>query len=237
MDCHNQVTVGNYFKHLLLYEDGRFASHPRFRFFALNTEMRWRALQAGRIYVHQHPNDAQLSVDQLLRDMVGREGEIFSNRVLHYSASLRGTKQYWFRQRSRLVSMVDTLGLPTIFFTHSAADLHWPELTSLVTCPDDPNSRSSRNTALIENPAISDWFFFHRVQEFVKAFYVGTLAATDYWMRFEWQHRGSPHVHGLAWLPNAPDVERLLSSSEVSDIVKQEIIQYFYSKPRGSSRW
>ena len=35
---------------------------------------------------------------------------------------------------------------------------------------------------------------------------------TDYWLWFEWQHRGSPHVHGLVWLPNAPDVEQLLSS-------------------------
>ena len=44
--------------------------------------------------------------------MVGREGEVFSNRVLHYASSLRGTQQYWFRQRCRLISMVDTLGLP-----------------------------------------------------------------------------------------------------------------------------
>ena len=54
------VTVGNYFKHLLMYADGRFARHPHFRYFAFNTEMRWQALQAGRIYVCQHPHDAQL---------------------------------------------------------------------------------------------------------------------------------------------------------------------------------
>ena len=36
----NKVTIGNYFTHLLKYDDGRFARHPRFRFFA---EMRWRA--------------------------------------------------------------------------------------------------------------------------------------------------------------------------------------------------
>ena len=75
------VTVGIYFKHLMMYEDGRFAKHPRFRYFALDTEMRWRALQTGRIYVRQHPQDAQLSVEEL-RDMVGRDGEAFSNRVL-----------------------------------------------------------------------------------------------------------------------------------------------------------
>ena len=72
----NPITIGNYFKHLMMYNDGRFAKHPRFRYFALNTEMRWRALQTGRIYVRQHPGDAQLSLDEL-RDMVGREGETF----------------------------------------------------------------------------------------------------------------------------------------------------------------
>ena len=54
------VTVGNYFNHLLMYADGRFARHPCFCYFALSTEMRWQALQAGRIYVCQHPHDAQL---------------------------------------------------------------------------------------------------------------------------------------------------------------------------------
>ena len=63
-----------------MYDDNRFAKHPRFRFFALNTEMRWRALQTGLVYVKQHPGDAQLSLDEL-RDMVGREGQTFSNRV------------------------------------------------------------------------------------------------------------------------------------------------------------
>ena len=220
------VTVGNYFKHLMLYQDGRFAKHPRFRYFALNTEMRWRALQTGRIYVRQNPHDAQLSVEEL-RDMVGREGEAFSNRVLHYASSLRGTRQFWFKQRARLIAMVDTLGLPTVFFTHSAADLQWPELARLI-CPDDPDSSSTRCRALMENPAIADWFFHYRIKKFITAFYVGVLGATDYWMRFEWQHRGSPHVHGVAWLPDTPDVKQLLQSSDdtAADVAKQEIIQH-----------
>ena len=118
--------------------------------------------------------------------------------------------------------MVDTLGLPTVFFTHSAADHQWPELAQLI-C-SDPDSRTARAKAVIENPALADWFFYHRVMEFFKAFYVGVLGATDYWLRFEWQHRGSPHVHGLAWLPGAPDAERLLD--DTSDTVKEEIIKH-----------
>lgn len=44
-----------------------------------------------------------------------------------------------------------------------------------------------------------------------------------YWLRFEWQHRGStPHVHGLAWLCNVSDVECLMSHAD--DTIKEEII-------------
>ena len=46
-------------------------------------------------------------------------------------------------------------------------------------------------------------------------------------MRFEWQHRGSPHVHGLAWLPDTPDVEEMLASSEDGDdTAKEELIRH-----------
>ena len=129
------VTVGMYFKHLMMYGEGRFAKHPRFRYFALNTEMCWRALQTGRVYINQHPDDARLTLDNL-RDMVGHEGEFFTHRVMHFTSSLRGTSQFWFKQRSRLISMVDILGMPTVFFTHRAADGHGPSWLASSVPPD-----------------------------------------------------------------------------------------------------
>ena len=150
--------------------------------------------------------------------MVGREGEFFSNRVLHYASSQRGTGQYWFKQRSMLISMVDALGLPIVFFTHGAADTQWPELAKLI-CPNDQHSSSSRNAAIADNPAIADWFFAHRIDKFIDAFYVGILGATDYWFRFEWQHHGNPNIHGITWFPNTPDVEKLLATDDNSDLI------------------
>ena len=41
--------------------------------------------------------------------MVGQEGEAFSKRVQHFATSLRGTNAYWFKQRTRLTAMVDTV--------------------------------------------------------------------------------------------------------------------------------
>ena len=204
------VTVGMYFKHLMMYGEGRFAKHPRFRYFALNTEMRWRALQTGRVYINQHPDDARLTLDDL-RDMVGHEGEFFTHRVMHFASSLRGTSQFWFKQRSRLISMVDTLGMPT-------ADGQWPELARLI-CPDKKDSSTSRSKAVSDNPAIADWFFYHCISKFVDTFYTDVMGAVDFWYRFEWQHRGSPHVHGIAWFADAPDVQHLLAAEDYSDLI------------------
>ena len=55
--------------------------------------MRWCALQTGKIYICQNHDDDHLCIEEI-RDMVGREGESFSNRILHFPASLRGTWQY-----------------------------------------------------------------------------------------------------------------------------------------------
>ncbi len=74
-------------------------------------------------------------------------------------------------------------------------------------CPEDPESSASRSRALNDNPAIADWFFHERIVRYIEAVYIHVLGVTDIWLRFEWQHRGSPHVHGLAWLTNAPDVD------------------------------
>ena len=67
-----------------MYDDGQFVRHPILH---STLEMQWCALQADLIYVHQHPHDTQLSVEEL-HDMVGHEGEAFSNRGLYYAASL-----------------------------------------------------------------------------------------------------------------------------------------------------
>ena len=98
-----------------------------------------------------------------------QEGNIAVNAThVHKILSIR------YQQWSQLLSMVDTLGLPTIFLTHSRPQV------ARTSCQDDPDSRSTYTKAVIKNPAISDWFFYYKVQEFIKACYVEVLGATDY---------------------------------------------------------
>ena len=91
--------------------------------------------------------------------------------------------------------MVYTLGLPTIFFTHSAADLQWPNLARLMSPSDPDSSASVIDKHLLKTLPLPTGFFHERIRYFVEEFYVGILGSTDYWLRFEWQHRGSLHVY------------------------------------------
>jgi hypothetical protein len=66
-DIHAEYEFGKiipveYFRHLLRWHDGRFARDPRFRYFALNSIMRWRAKTEARCYVSRRPEDGAMKV-------------------------------------------------------------------------------------------------------------------------------------------------------------------------------
>ena len=50
----HKVSFNDYFKYLFLYRDQRFAKDQRFRFFAMNSMMRWTALNVGNVYIKKN---------------------------------------------------------------------------------------------------------------------------------------------------------------------------------------
>jgi len=50
----------------------------------------------------------------------------------------------------------------------------------------------------------------------MKDFLTKFFPVEDFWYRFEWQFRGSPHIHGLLWLSDAPDCSQIGSLEEDS---------------------
>ena len=69
-------------------------------------------------------------------------------------------------------------------------------------------SKERRNN-VIKNPHLADWFFHHTMSKFVNNWLKNTLQADWYWYRYEFQHRGSVHLHGLARLKYGPDMNKL----------------------------
>ena len=181
---HRRNTLGQFLKHLILYEDGRFAQHARFRYFPLNTMLTWRAKETGCVFVKQRIGDNHISVEEL-KDMVNQGQSSFASKVIRLGSSLHGSKQYWLSQRRNLMAMEEALGMPLIFFTMSAADLLWPELQDLTTHfrpSTDQEKASERVKAVVQNPHLTDWLFLHRAENFLTYFFENCLEVKDYWV-------------------------------------------------------
>ena len=183
-----EIKPAEYFKHLLWYKDGRFARHPRWRYFALNSSMRWRALSEGQIYVKQNLSDEQIDVTDI-QEMIANGDNKIADRIMRYGEGLRGTRQFWMARRHELTDMIkqiDHQGL--IFFTFSAADLHWPKLHKLMESDhngDEAESAKQRQQNLIDNPHIATWFFNKRFETFFNDVLVKQWELDDWWYRFE----------------------------------------------------
>ena len=58
----HKVTAPFYFQHLMRYKDGRFAKHPRFRYFAWNSLLRWNAKTRTWVFAKWKRNDEVMTV-------------------------------------------------------------------------------------------------------------------------------------------------------------------------------
>ncbi|XP_059064420.1 uncharacterized protein LOC131856594 [Cryptomeria japonica] len=126
--------------------------------------------------------------------------------------------------------MIEQLGPPTLFFTLSSANTKWPDLHKLF--PKTQSNTVHHNRMqfienLVNNPHITTLYLHLRFQIFRDEVIVKQLHATDHWYRYEWQHRGSAHIHGFLWLPQAPNIDNLDSSNHESiQSVKNLFDQY-----------
>src|SRR5947199_43293 len=64
---------------------------------------------------------------------------------------------------------------------------------------------------LVDYPQIAASYLHERFNIFLKCVLKKNkrLRVKEHWFQFEWQFRGSGHVHGFLWLDGAPDVPSL----------------------------
>jgi hypothetical protein len=114
-------------KHLMRYHDPHFATHPRFRFFALNLIYRHCAMCQGKFLFSRNISHNNMTVGQLKDALRGQDGLELAFKIVRCLKSVRGTRPYWFMEGAKLQDMIEQL-LPM-------ADLYWPDLHRLL--PDD----------------------------------------------------------------------------------------------------
>lgn len=138
---------------------------------------------------------------------------------LAFMKSVPNSVQYWASRKRDLFAMLRQLGKPTIFLTLSANEVRWLVLLNLLLklsnkypgkVAEDLNTSERCN--LVSDDPITCCIYFHKL--------VGTLMkmlkskqsynpfgqyyVEDYFLRIEFQHRGSPHAHILLWLHDDP---------------------------------
>ena len=127
-------------------------------------------------------------------------------------ATASGSAQFWKRVRHKLEALIEQKGkAPTVFATFSAADTYWKDLQRLLGLPPD-STPEQRQKAVARDPAVCVTFFRERLASLFKHLYGDKLE--DYFIRFEFQERGSVHAHCLLWLRGVPDLTLLLTSCD-----------------------
>ncbi|KAK3932677.1 ATP-dependent DNA helicase [Frankliniella fusca] len=217
------VKPANYFKHLMNFHDNRFAQHKTFRFFAYNSRLRWTAMNDGNIFVKNNKEFQNMTTGQL-KNLILENKSIMSH-IMYYGSNIPGTKAYWHNNANKLRDMVEQLGLPSIFLTMSCADGHWNDLYRLMSDVDPSTlSEKERRDLVQNNPHIVDSFFDFRIKTFLNQVMEKKFKVVDYWYRIEYQHRGSPHLHGLFWIDGAPDLTDIENFTEEQ---LMDVIDYY----------
>lgn len=198
----------------------RFASHPRFAYWAYNILYRRRILAQGNFFLKQNPSDANLTFDELKEMLISNSYESLTSKLMHSAKNISGTNAYWNRAKNDLKAIITQVGAPTFFWTLSCAEFHnlFNDISEL--------TDSQRRENVINNPHLLDWFFTERVEKFVKHWLKNTLGSTWHWFRYEFAvQRGSIHCHGVAKLKSDPNLCELSQTALKSFLANKSVIE------------
>jgi ATP-dependent DNA helicase PIF1 len=214
-----KLTPVEYFQFLFQFRDGRFVKDVRFRYFAMNMLNRRKAITTVQLYMKRCPNVPR-NVDEI-RARIQTNPE-FLNQLMTFSSQIRGSKAYWYQRSRELLDMVDQIGLPTAFLTLSSADYHWPDLFRLIDPDVDIASldEKKRKKLMHDNPYPVAFFFQKRCEIFINEVLTPLFKIVDLWHRYEWQWRGSGHLHGLFWFEDSPSLDSSPFTPEQVELIR-----------------
>jgi hypothetical protein len=225
-----KVGIEDYARHMLCYRDGRFGRHPRWKFLVFNILMRTRAKGSARFYVSRRSTLHGLDRDELTEALLNDAN--LAKHIARQGVCLTGTRPFWRSKSTGLQAISRFLSpqMSPVFITFSAADMQWhdlqrhfPGFSNISGAMEHLRFRWNFNS-LQGNPHIVAHWLEIRFRRFIECVLKPYLGWEDYWYRYEWQSRGSGHLHYLFWIPWSPPLR--VDSLEA----RQEIARYWGSK-------
>ena len=132
--------------------------------------------------------------------------------------ALRGSPPYFEKAKKDIFAMIRQLGSASLFCSFSSAETQWTHLLRILgnlinnreyTDTELENLKWKEKCKLIQsNPVTCARHFDYQINQFIQNFLMSSLEPlgkiTDWFYRVEYQQRGSPHIHMIIWLENAP---------------------------------
>ncbi|KAE8287245.1 hypothetical protein D5F01_LYC15214 [Larimichthys crocea] len=178
-------------------------------------------------------SDGRKISSKMLQDKQEVEKLITNKDATRFMQPLRGTLAYWEKTLKDLNAMVRQLGKPTFFLTFSAAEMRWPEVIEAVKAQQGEQvdfsqlDWNAKCDILRSNPVTVMRLFEKRVDTLMTNLILSPAQpigeVEDYFYRVEFQARGSPHIHLLVWIKDAPEFGDLQDDSVVIKFIDQYI--------------
>nr|XP_022296821.1 uncharacterized protein LOC111106437 [Crassostrea virginica] len=215
-----KISLSRYFNNRLMNADNRFAKDTNYIFFCQYLSE-----------LKQVIDKTQISIRKSLSNLDGKKpvtAEMLQNRevlsnllkndeAMRFMQPIRGTPAYWSVTQKDLFAMLRQLGIPTWFCSFSAAEFRWNEIVGSILHQRNDDRKpteldwSDKSEILRSNPVTVPRMFEHRFHIFQREVIMSPSKPigkiVDFFVRVEFQQRGSPHMHCLYWVENAPKLD------------------------------
>ena len=221
----HDISYSEWVQHLENFRDGRFANDTRWPYFVQNVHERANACDQAQTFLNT--TSARVTVGDLRKLSKKGRNEMF-NRVSRFAANIRNSPAFFGERRKELMCMCEQLGDPHVFATNSYADTFCPYLMRYIikygnldnsstwhardpfASGISPKEKHSRRSELVRKyPHVCAAFFALKTELYIEHICSGIMGCDAHWCRYEWQSRGSTHVHYFLWLRDAPLLEFL----------------------------
>ena len=164
-----------------------------------------------------HRNNKSLKAGDLKKDG-GLEKLVHHDEGYKFLKASRGSPSYFEQAKRDLFAMIRQLGTATFFCSFSSAETQWIHLLRILgqlvdhkqfTNDELVNLNWEEKCTLIQSdPVTCARHFDYQVNTFLRHFLLSNAEPlgkiSDWFYRVEYQQRGSPHIHMMIWIENAP---------------------------------
>ncbi|XP_055081793.1 uncharacterized protein LOC129456714 [Periophthalmus magnuspinnatus] len=224
------LTLARYFNNRILHADGRFAKCVEYIFFAQYMSEVQQVIQQVSIASRKGHTNPAGQKDNAPENTESLQDIIKTDEGYRFLRPIRGTPSFWQGAQKDLLAMVRNLGKPTFFCSFSSADLRWGGLLNSILKQEGRTETSEsleyaeRCELLRNRPVTAARMFDYRWHLLLNYVLLSSLnpigKIKDYFYRVEFQQRGSPHVHALFWIEDAPEIGKNTDEEVVKFIDK-----------------